>query len=183
MTQISQQLIESVFASSLKQFLEREVQEILEGTNERNNCSRWAMYLEKAAHEQGLTQYVADAEYNRKQDGKIKTILDGQHHVVTINCDLILHTRGANISEDNLIAIEMKKSDRPDEEKQSDRQRLRALTKASYDGAWMNDGTNPPEHVCGYRLGAFVELDRRQRSCTVEFFKGGNVCSTETHSF
>ena len=183
MDKLPQELIESVFATSLKEFLERESQELVEGTNERNYCCRWAMYLEKSAHNQGLIQYVADAEYNRKQDGKIKTILDDQYVVVKINCDLILHTRGANISEDNLIAIEVKKSDRPDEEKQSDRQRLRALTKASSNDAWMNDGTNPPKHVCGYRLGAFVELDRRQRKCRVEFFKDGEASSSESHSF
>ena len=120
---------------------------------------------------------------NRKQDGKIKTILDGSGKTVTINCDLILHTHGANIAADDLIAIEVKKHDTPDKAKQQDRERLRALTKASYDGVWMNDGSAPPEHVYGYRLGAFVELDRKRRICRVEYYKNGEYESESEHPF
>ena len=183
MSEIPELLIREVFTSSLQSFLREESQEIIEGVNERNNCARWAKYLEQAAHDQGLREYIADPEYNRKQNGKIKTILDGEGRIVTINCDLILHTRGANIAADNLIAIEVKKLDRPDKNKQQDRERLRALTKASYDGAWMNDGSAPPEHVCGYHLGAFVELDRRRRICRVEYYKNGEYESESEHSF
>lgn len=173
MPEISEAIILEVFTLSLQAFLEKEVQEIIEGVNERNNCGRWAIYLEQIAHEKGLQEYFADPEYNRKQNGQMKTILDGEDRVVTINCDLILHTRGANVAADNLIAIEVKKYDRPDKEKQRDRERLRALTKPSYDGIWVNDGNNPPEHVCGYRLGVFVELDRRNRTCCVEYYRNG----------
>jgi hypothetical protein len=163
--------------------LHRESTEIVEGVNERNNCSRWAMYLEQAAHRHGLRGYFADSEYNRKQDGKIKTILDEREVVVSINCDLILHSRGSNIVEDNLIAIEVKKTDRPQHEKEDNRRRLRALTRASYDGIWMNDGSNPPEHVCGYRFGAYVELDRKRRRCTVEYYREGALASTTESNF
>lgn len=183
MSEISEQLIRDVFMSSLQSFLQEESQEIIEGVNERNNCARWSKYLELAAHDRGLREYIADPEYNRKQDGQIKTILDGKGRIVTINCDLILHTRGANIAADNLIAIEVKKYDQPSEDKQSDRERLRALTKESYDGVWMNDGSTPPEHVCGYRLGAFVELDRKRRICRVEYYKNGEYESESEHSF
>src|SRR5689334_12113032 len=100
MSEISEDLIRDVFTSSLESFLTKESQEIVEGVNERNNCARWAQYLELAAHERGLLEYIADPEYNRKQNGQIKTILDGKGTVVTINCDLILHTRGANIAAD-----------------------------------------------------------------------------------
>ena len=183
MAEIPELLILDIFSSSLQTLLHEEAQEIIEGVNERNNCARWAMYLQQEAQNQGLEEYIADAEYNRKQNGQIKTILDGEGKVVTINCDLILHTRGANIAADNLIAIELKKHDRPDEEKQRDRERLRALTKDSYDGIWMNDGSTPPEHVCGYRLGAYVELDRNQRLCHVEFYKNGEYDSNVEYSF
>jgi hypothetical protein len=183
MTEVREEVIRDVFTASLRSFLKREAQEIVEGVNERNNCARWAHYLEQAAHERGLTAYVADTEYNRKQDGKIKTILNGEHKEVTINCDLILHSRGTIIAEDNLIAIEVKKHDRPEEEKRSDRERLQALTKPSYDDVWMNDGSTPPEHVCGYRLGAFVQLDRKRRLCSVEYFKGGEYETRTEYPF
>lgn len=183
MPEIPETVIHDVFTSSLQVFLREESQEIIEGVNEHNNCGRWAIYLQQIAHELGLQEYFADPEYNRKQNGKIKTMLDGEGKIATISCDLILHTRGANIAADNLIAIEVKKYDQPDEEKQRDRERLRALTKASYDGIWMNDGSNPPEHVCGYRLGAFVELDRKRRICRVEYYKNGEYESESKYSF
>ncbi len=182
MSVISETLIRDLFTSSLRTFLQREALEIIEGVNERNNCARWAIYLEQEAHDRGLIEYITDTEYNRKQDGQIKTILDGNRRIVTINCDLILHTRGANISEDNLIAIEVKKYDRSREDKQRDRERLRALTKESYDDVWMNDGSTPPEHVCGYRLGVFVELDRNRRICRVEYYKDGKYDSVSEYT-
>jgi len=183
MSKIPENLVLDVFTSSLQIFLQKESQEIIEGVNERNNCGRWAVYLQQVAEERGLEGYIADPEYNRKQNGEIKTILDNENRVVTINCDLILHSRGDNIATDNLIAIEVKKYDRPDEDKRRDRERLRALTKASYDDIWMNDGSNPPEHVCGYQLGAFVELDRRQQICRIEYYKNGEYESKSEHSF
>ena len=93
--------------------------------------------------------------------------------VVTINCDLILHSRGEKMGNDNLIAIEMKKSTRPEEEKLSDKLRLRALTKSSYDDIWSYDGKAHPEHVCGYQLGIYIEIDIDKRNYLVEGYIGG----------
>jgi hypothetical protein len=183
MPEIPEDIIHSIFMSSFEIFLDKERQEIIEGVNERNNCARWAKYLEQASKDNGLSGYIADAEYNRKQNGQIKTVIDGQGKVVTINCDLILHTRGEDIAQDNLIAIEVKKHDRPEKGKQSDRERLRALTKESYDGIWMNDGSTPPKHVCGYRLGVFVELNRKSGICHVEYYKNGEYESDAEYSF
>ena len=183
MFEITDIFIHDLFTASLLIFLQKEALEIIEGVNERNNCARWAIYLEKEAHNRGLTDYLADTEYNRKQNGQIKTILDGNSRIVNINCDLILHTRGANIEEDNLIAIEVKKYDRLTREKQNDRERLRALTKESYDDVWMNDGSTPPKHVCGYRLGVYVELDRNRRICRVEYYKHGKYDSKSEYKF
>jgi hypothetical protein len=46
----------------------------------------------------GLYDYFVDAEYNRKQEGQLKTILNNQQRVINITCDLILHSRGRSIS-------------------------------------------------------------------------------------
>ena len=83
--------------------------------------------------------------------------------VVPIQCDLIVHSRGKNIENDNLIAIEMKKSTRPKSEFIDDRKRLRALTKESYDDIWSNDGIALPELVCGYDIGIYLILDIGKR--------------------
>ena len=68
-----------------------------------------------------------------------KTIL----HAVTgkpisIVYDPLLHSRG-KLVEDNLIAVEMKKADAQDQDKDRDSERLQSLTTA--------------EHVCGYKVG------------------------------
>lgn len=168
-------MLSQVFDKALTVFFESEAKNILSGVSERNLCARLAMSLQTLAHENGLVGYYADPEYNRKQNGKVKTILDEQTQVVNITCDLILHSRGEIMEKDNLIAIEMKKSERPEEEKYSDRARLRTLTKSSFDGVWSCDGKTHPEHVCGYELGYFVELDRENSSYVVQVFKAGDL--------
>lgn len=176
--------VRSLFEEALRRFLEFEMQEMLEGVNERANCGRMAIYLHDVAREVKLpTQYLVDVEYNRKQEGRVKTILNGHDAVVRVNCDVILHSRGAIVQQDNLIAIEMKKFDRPHEEKISDRERLQALTKDSFDGVWSADGNTLPEHVCGYVLGLFMEIHRVRRTCTVDYFVKGELSEQVVHNF
>jgi len=177
---INSKFIRSILDQSLDQFFVREVDAILNDVNERNNCGRLAIYMDSLVHEYGLTAYFVDTEYNRKQNGEIKTILNNEAKVVTINCDLILHSRGNIVAEDNLIAVEMKKSSRPECEKLKDRDRLRALTKTSFDDIWSNDGVTQPEHVCGYILGVYIEINRDHRTCLVEYYHAGNR-SEEVH--
>jgi hypothetical protein len=173
------ELIQDILERSLAEFFRREANNLVNGVNERNSCGRLATYMQQIATGSGLGHYFADNEFNRKQGRQIKTILGKDMKVVTINCDLILHSRGESIAEDNLIAIEMKKAGRPTREKTADRLRLCAMTKSSYDGVWSNDGTAHPEHVCGYRIGAYVELNNTTRKARVEYFmKGKRVAST-----
>lgn len=164
-------------------FLGSEVENILNDVAERNLCGRLAIYMTDKLRENGITGYFADPEYNRKQNGQVKTILDNEMNVVTIQCDLIIHSRGQNIKQDNLIAIEMKKSNRPNAEKESDRKRLRALTKDSYDDIWSADGVALPEHVCGYILGIYMELDILSRTCLLEFYMRGNKVGERVQNF
>lgn len=180
---VTPDLVRTIFEDSLGVFLARERQELIEGVNERNNCARWAHFMEQCAEARGLTSYVADIEYNRKQNGQIKTIINEQYEVVKINCDLILHSRGALIPQDNLIAVELKKRERPPHEKEKDRVRLRALTRTSYDGIWVPDGIAPPEHVCGYLLGAYVEVDRHNTTCLLEYYANGEQVESANRAF
>jgi len=177
------ELLQGLFDRALSEFFEREAEALVVGVNERNSCGRLAVYLDRKASDAGLAGYFADTEYNRKQGGQIKTILDGNMQVITINCDLILHSRGVNIAEDNLIAVEMKKANRPTREKDADRNRLRAMTKSSFDGIWENDGTTQPEHVCGYRLGAYIELHSSARVANLEYFMRGEQTGSETRQY
>ena len=176
-------MLQNLFEQAFQTFLLNESENIGTGVSERNLCARLAMSLEREAANIDLIGYYADPEYNRKQNGQVKTILDDDLHVVNITCDIILHSRGEIVSRDNLIAIEMKKSDRPEHEKQSDRTRIRALTKTSYDGVYSYDGVTHPEHVCGYEVGYYLELNRQQSLFLVERYQVGELCSSEEISY
>lgn len=121
--------------------------------------------------------YYTDVEYNRNKGGKLKnikkTVQGVNETVVTINCDLILHSRGQYIEQDNLIAIEMKKSSRPRASKAADRERLIALTKDSYDNVWSFDGHTLPEYVCRYVLGVYYEIKYSERKILLEYYHRG----------
>lgn len=173
----------ALFEEALSEFLQSESENICLGTSERNLCGRLAIALNSHLGAYDFDRYYVDTEYNRKQDGQIKTILDEEMVVVTICCDVIIHTRGESVEDDNLLAIEMKKANRPQIDKENDRRRLRAMTKSSFDDIWSHDGTTHPEHVCGYTLGAYVELDKDTRRCTVEHYQKGHMISSESIDF
>jgi len=168
-------MLKEIFKQTLEEFFDNETENILSGVSERNLCARLAMSLDRIAKENGITGYYADPEYNRKQNGQVKTILDEQLKIINITCDLILHSRGQILKKDNLIAIEMKKAERPNHEKQSDKARLKTLTKNSFDDIWSADGETHPEHVCGYELGYFIEIDLEKRNYIVEEFTSGSL--------
>ncbi|MBS7693162.1 hypothetical protein KIN08_06105, partial [Vibrio cholerae] len=86
------------------------------------------LYLNNEKEKTLYKQYYVDVEYNRNVNGRLKTIKDGEGEIITINCDLVLHSRGENLVQDNLIALEMKKSNGRRSEKEKDRERLKALT-------------------------------------------------------
>ena len=131
------------------------------------------------------TGYYADVEYNRNQGGIKtirKTIQDIHEEIIPINCDLILHSRGEIVEQDNLIAIEMKKSNASAREKQKDRERLIALTKDSFNDVWAWDN-NFPEHVCRYVLGVYYEINYNRKEITIEYYRRGENVKQYTVSF
>jgi hypothetical protein len=170
---LNSKFLSKIIEPSLGDFLKNELELIESDVAERSLCARLAMYFEKHMAAQGLTGYHADAEFNRKQEGKVKTIINGQMKVVQITCDLIVHSRGKSMKNDNLIALEMAKSNKSQADLEADRDRLIALTKTSFDGVWSNDGTTHPEHVCGYIKGLYFIIDAKKREATVESYYRG----------
>ncbi|OXT02747.1 hypothetical protein B7H23_07695 [Notoacmeibacter marinus] len=166
-----------LFKRALEKFVHGERDHILSGVSEQNLCFRLALALEHEREAAGLADYAVDTEHNRN-GGQLKTILDDQMHPISIRVDIILHSRGNVRVQDNLIAVEMKRLEHPAEEKERDRMRLRAMTKASYDNLWSADGVTLPEHVCGYVLGYYLELDRSKPAFAVEVFEKGNQTMT-----
>jgi hypothetical protein len=164
---------ELIFDDALTTFLQSEGTSLLSNVSERNTCARLAVFLERQLEREGVKGYYADVEYNRKQRGKVKTIINNDHRVVSITADLIVHSRGEiPAPRDNLIAVEAKKASRAEQEKDEDRVRLVAMTREPYHDVWnWEDGH--PEHVCGYMLGVFMEIRLEQREVLLEYFKRG----------
>lgn len=170
---INSKYLNRIIAPALDDFFTIELSSILTDVAERNLCARLAMHLEKHMKAAGLVGYYADPEYNRKQEGQVKTILDGNYEIVQITCDLIVHSRGEIPAKDNLIAIEMAKPNKTATDMWDDRNRLMALTKSSYDDVWSYDGETFPEHVCGYVKGLYLIIDRNKRQATLESYAQG----------
>src|SRR5690606_4876386 len=95
---IENELIQNVLEHSLNDFFAAEGESIASGVSERNCCARLAMHMQQHANSAGLEGYFADAEYDRKQGGQIKTILNDKMEEIVIISDLILHSRGANVA-------------------------------------------------------------------------------------
>jgi len=168
------------FVSNNKSLLESKV-------SERTLSGSLMLCLQQALENTRYSDYYADVEYNRNINGKLKTIVKknngNKFKIITINCDLIVHSRGEISSQDNLIAIEMKKSYRPEAAKKADKERLMCLTKDSFDDVWSFDGHTLPEHVCRYVLGIYYEINYNKRAIILEYYYKGKKKSSDIISF
>ena len=164
-------MLENLTNEVFDAFVKSDRENILADVSERNLCSRLGVCMDRLLDRYGLTDYFVDCEYNRKQNGRIKTILDDNEVIVDITCDIVLHSRRGGLQRDNLIAIEMKKSGSLKKEK--DRKWLRALTKCSSDDVWSYDGETDPKHVCNYQLGFYIELNIPKCTSLFEQYERG----------
>jgi hypothetical protein len=80
------------------------------------------------------------------------------------------------LNDDNLIAVEMKKDYASDARKQSDRERLQALTLP------MPEHGNP-DYVCGYQLGYYLEVDIENNTLLIEEYRRGQMRPLGTAGF
>lgn len=148
--------------------------------NERTICGALMVQLhDLIKNNRSYRNYYVDVEYNRN-NGKVKAIIDEKLEIIPINCDLIVHSRGENRIQDNLLAVEMKKSNRPKKEKLKDKNRLIALTRKPYEGVWAYDGRAFPEYVCDYILGVYYEIAVRANVIMLEYYYQGRVINQYT---
>ncbi len=168
--------MKAIFEKANRNFLKTEANDGIHlGVSERSLCGSLMLHLRKALDESAYGDYFVDIEYNRNEGGKLKTIVNRSEAKVNITCDLIVHSRGKIVDQDNLIAIEMKRSTRAQSEKDSDRLRLSCLTRDSYDDIWSYDGKTLPENVCRYILGVYYELDHSSRKVFIEYYVKGKM--------
>src|SRR5258706_16381063 len=96
------EIVEQFFQAAKDIFFVEESDNIASDIAERNLCGRLSIYLTCKLMELNIIGYYADTEYNRKQGGQVKTILDEELNIITIQSDLIVHSRGNFIDQDNL---------------------------------------------------------------------------------
>lgn len=170
--------LERLFEKANKQFLKKNTMLFEVKVSERTLCGALMLELNDVISSTKFSKYFVDVEYNRNVGGKLKTLKKSikgiDEQIVSINCDLIVHSRGQNRVQDNLIALEMKKSTGNKQDKDSDRVRLECLTKNPEQDVWSYGGKVFPEHVCGYALGIYYEVDFKKQSIFIEYYTSGN---------
>lgn len=171
--------LKQIFTKANKDFLLKDYDLLESDVAETALCGALKSRMEKFLDKDKIYDYYVDLEYNRN-NGNIKTIIDEELAIIKIKCDFILHSRGHNPKQDNLLALEMKKSYRSQEEKDTDRKRLIALTKSTYDNdVWSYDGKTFPEHVCRYIIGIYYEIDWENKKIIIEYYKGGQLAESK----
>ena len=67
----------------------------------------------------------------------------------------------------------MKKSTGRQADKDNDRNRMECLTKSPEQDVWSYGCKVLPEHVCGYALGIYYEVNFSRNCILVEYYKKG----------
>lgn len=93
-------ILKTIFNNANRTFLKTDRSLIDDDVAERTLCGALKSHLEKELSFAKIKGYYVDVEYNRNY-GQVKTILDDNFEVVSIQCDLIVHSRGNNIKRRN----------------------------------------------------------------------------------
>ncbi|MFS0615423.1 hypothetical protein [Lederbergia ruris] len=124
--------MEELFELANGKYLIEQRKLIQSGVSERTLCGQLMLYLNGVKDKTLYRQCYVDVEYNRNINGRLETIKDGEGENATINRDLILHGRGENLEQDNLIALEMKKSNGRRSEKEKRKRAFKSFKKAIF---------------------------------------------------
>ena len=137
------------------------------GANERCLCHRLAKYMEDLL-QTDYSGYVVDTEYNRGRSSiNSASKMLGNNHIVL---DIAAHIREPNEYGEykNLIAIEMKKKNRPEQSKNQDRERLKRLVDNS--------------SGFGFTAGFFIVINNSNmwiENAYSHYYEGLEVCLSE----
>ena len=175
-----------IFEEANRNFLEKNQLLFEAEVSERTLCGALMIEIHDIIRSREEYQgYFVDVEYNRNRGNQVESHkkmckkLNGENAV--ISCDLILHSRGQNIEEDNLIELEMKKADRRESEKKSDRERLEKITQPVNETCIKKGKL--PTYVCGYKLGIYYEIDFKKKIIHIEYYCGGERKRSEIIGF
>lgn len=168
--------LKKLFWAAHKAFLKNH-RELLEGKlSERCLCGALMYELNKQLEINGYNDYYADVEFNKvgKKEKCIKLLPDNEGTLKRIFTDIIVHSRG-QVSPDNLIALEMKKSRAKKLSRENDRERLMQLTKQD---VYINN-----RYIYRYKLGIYYEIDLKNEEILVEFYQDGSKVEEKVSKF
>lgn len=179
--------LEKIFWEANQNFLKANQILFQRKVSERTLCGALMLALNDVIRKRGYEGYFVDVEYNRNIGSKFeslkKTCKGLQGEEITINCDLLVHSRGENLEADNLIALEMKKSNLSKDAKDRDRARLKALT-STQDKRLLDETTKKfPENVCGYKLGIYYEVNLKKHTIRIEYYHAGQLKNVDKIDF
>ena len=156
--------LKAMFWEANRAFLENHASLLKRELSECCLCGALMYELNKQLEKKDLKNYHADIEFNRvikKATNKVKQLPDEKGTPKHIFPDIIVHNR----SEENLLALEMKKSTARREAKERDKNRLILLTSS---------------YFYKYKLGVYYEINHKKRQILVEFYQTGRKTSTDS---
>lgn len=167
------QLLKDCYSAALGEFIKNDLQLLATIAHEQAIAHRIAKYLEEKVREEKVDErYVADCEYNRNGN-EVKRVINRLEQVIAIRADIILHSRGTVLEQDNLVAIELKMLPAEQQELDDDRERLVIMTSRDLGEMYPWNGGRLPKYVCGYKLGIYLLFDAKKGLIYQEFYDDG----------
>lgn len=171
---------DSDIIKKLKKIINECVERVLENDGDLLKKSEWAItfrlgyYLQHALEIEKsilLKGYIVDSEYNRFEDEPKKAFEECGNCEIKKNClsdvddskkirpDLIIHIRGENEEDSNLMVIEVKKQKQNQDSYKNDYNKLKYLTckRAKY----------------RYQIGAHIVFSKRKDGKNIKWFENG----------
>lgn len=164
-----------IFYNANKIFIKDNIRNIELGVSEVTLQGDFSQTFKEVLKEMKIHNYYSDINYN-KNKYFTKCIINEKMEFFDIFCDLIIHSRGENLEQDNLLAIEMKKKENR-KDRLKDRKRLEIMTSDTYVGEILFDEL--PPYICRYSLGIFYDLDVKKRQIKLDFYQHGEIVRTQ----
>lgn len=165
-----------IFYNANKLFIKDNIRNIELGVSEVTLQGNFSQAFKEILKEMKICNYYSEINYNKNKHFT-KCIINEKMEYFDIFCDLIIHSCGENLEQDNLLAIEMKKKENR-KDRLKDRKRLEIITSDSYVGEILFDEL--PPYICRYSLGIFYDLDVKKRQIELDFYQHGKLIKTQT---
>lgn len=165
-----------IFYNANKLFIKDNIRNIELGVSEVTLQGNFSQAFKEILKEMKICNYYSEINYNKNKHFT-KCIINEKMEYFDIFCDLIIHSCGENLEQDNLLAIEMKKKENR-KDRLKDKKRLEIMTSDSYVGEILFDEL--PLYICRYSLGIFYDLDVKKRQIKLDFYQHGELIKTQT---